>query len=174
MKTLYLLLMRLPRLAKTPRGLLSAGTITGCAVIPSMANDQIGGLGTSQGPRPCIWTWRAGCTAGTAASGQWAGPLAAIPAPSIFVVESVEESGAIKPKYSKAKEVGRRYGDWGPTRCQGHGREGSTGPKQKLELVSVKTTVEEKLSFLTLCILHSLLKVAGNRSRYYLSTKMLL
>lgn len=76
-----------------------------------MANDQIGGLGTSQGPRPCVWTC---CAAGTAASGQWAGPLAAIPAPSMFVVESVEESGAIKPKYGKAKEVRGRYGNWGP------------------------------------------------------------
>lgn len=75
-----------------------------------MANDQIGRLGTSQCPRPCVWTWSA---AGAAASGQWAGPLAAIPAPSMFVVESVEESGAIKPKYGKAKEVGGRYGDRG-------------------------------------------------------------
>ncbi|XP_031790519.1 intestine-specific homeobox [Piliocolobus tephrosceles] len=37
------------------------------------------------------------------------------------------------------------------TRCQGRGREGSIGPKWKLELVSVKMTVEEQLSFLTLC-----------------------
>ena len=72
---------------------------------------------------------------------QWTESPGQIPVLRILAVGSVQESGAIKPRGSLRGRKERALVN--KTRCQGYGREGNTGSKQKLKYVTMKITGRE-------------------------------